>query len=70
MWEVNNMDKLSSRLAKRHEISNDYKWNLEEIYQDDTHWNLDMEKIRVLIDEIKTFKGKFSESSDTLLRMS
>ncbi len=52
---------------KREEISEKYKWDLSDLYVDDAQWEKDFIAVKVLADEFKNYKGKLTESSETLL---
>lgn len=52
---------------KRNEIDDKYKWDLSLIYENDSLWYNDLEKVKNEIEEIKSFKGKLTENADNLL---
>ena len=54
------------RLKKREEISDEFKWAMEDFYQDEKQWHEDYEKIIALAGELKTYEGKLANSADTL----
>ena len=56
-----------TKLRKRSEISEEYKWKLEDMYATDELWEEEADKLEKLGEEIAQFKGKLSESADTLL---
>ncbi len=50
----------------RSEIDPRYKWRLEDIYATDEDWEEDFEKVKSMIPEIESFKGKLGKSAETL----
>lgn len=52
-----------SQLAKRTDISSDYKWNLEDIYASQKAWDEEFASVRKKIKEIAAFQGKLSDAS-------
>ncbi len=53
-------------IKKRSEVAVEDTWALERIYADDTLWEADFEKVKVLAKELSTYQGRLSESKDTL----
>ncbi|GGH83992.1 oligoendopeptidase F [Pullulanibacillus pueri] len=53
-------------LLTREEVQEQEKWNLEAIYPDIEAWEADFNQVKALIPEVTAFKGKLSESSQTL----
>ena len=51
----------------RSEIDDKYKWDLESIYENINEFDKDKEKVLNLINELETFKGKITNSPDSLL---
>ena len=43
-----------------------FKWALEDIYATDEKWAEDLQKLKVMPERIAAFKGRLSESADTL----
>lgn len=52
----------------RDEIDESYKWKLEDIYLSDNLWENDFQKLKSMIEEIKTYEGKLSTSYDNFKR--
>lgn len=44
-------------VKKREEISKEFTWALEDLYQDQAAWSEDLEKIRKLAQELYSCKG-------------
>ncbi len=45
------------RLQKRDEISDEYKWKLEDMYETDELWEAECEKASQLAEKLSGFKG-------------
>ncbi|MFD2617096.1 oligoendopeptidase F [Terrilactibacillus laevilacticus] len=56
-------------LPTRDQIPENEKWDLEAIYPSVDEWESDFEKVKSLIPELESFKGKLGESSNTLFSM-
>ncbi|MFO7891011.1 MAG: oligoendopeptidase F [bacterium] len=56
-----------SQSRKRKQISDEFKWDLTDIYASDKEWEKEKEKWSSRIKEIATFKGKLSSSAEFLL---
>lgn len=54
-------------LPKRKDIDNNFKWKLEDIYSGNDLWEKDFKTVKELAGQMEAFKGKLSESADTLL---
>ncbi|MCX7748905.1 MAG: oligoendopeptidase F [Clostridia bacterium] len=59
-------DTKSKALAKRHEIDPQYKWKLEDIYENNDQWEEDFKKVKQLAGEITKFRGTLGQSADQL----
>ena len=57
---------MARELRERKDIPEKYKWNLEAIYSDDSLWEEDYNKVAPLLEKIKTYEGRLTESADTL----
>lgn len=44
---------------KREEISQEYKWNLKDIYESYAAWNEDLEKVKKIKEELVLYRGTF-----------
>ena len=62
------MSNNSAAIPKRNEIPEQFKWKLEDIYASNELWEKDFEAVKNLADRLGDFKGKLSESSDSLLK--
>jgi oligoendopeptidase F len=58
---------MNSNIPQRNEIPEEYKWNLEAIYPDDSSWEQDFHKTEELSQKVSQFKGKLAESPRQLL---
>lgn len=45
-------------VKKREEISKEFTWALEDLYQDQAAWSEDLEKIRKLAQKLYSCKGR------------
>ncbi|MBQ8828121.1 MAG: oligoendopeptidase F [Clostridia bacterium] len=55
------------KLLERSQIDDNYKWNLEAIYSDDSIWEQDYKEVESLGNEFVKYEGNLSESGETLL---
>ena len=53
-------------VKKREEISKEFTWALEDLYQDQAAWSEDLEKIRKLAQELYSCKGTLVEGAENL----
>ena len=51
---------------KREEISQEYKWNLNDIYENYEKWNKDFQKIEIIKEELVKYKGSFGKKGNLL----
>jgi len=58
---------MNEQVKERADIEEKYKWSISDIYMDDDAWKADLEKIKTLIVKAADFRGKLSESSESLL---
>ena len=56
----------NSSLPAREEVADQYKWRLEDIYASEDAWQADFEKLRADLQKISSYKGRLSESAQTL----
>lgn len=56
-----------SQVPERSEIPAQYKWQLSDIYADETLWQNDFNKLKTALDAIGKFKNTLSQSSENLL---
>ncbi len=54
------------RIPKRSEVPEQFKWALEDIYATDEKWAEDLQELKAMPERIAAFKGRLSESADTL----
>jgi oligoendopeptidase F len=54
------------KLPKREEISEQFTWNLEDIFATDQEWESEFEEVKQLLPGITEFQGKLSDSAETL----
>ncbi|WP_028509110.1 oligoendopeptidase F [Ruminococcus sp. NK3A76] len=55
------------RIPKRSEVDKAYTWAIEDIYPSDKAWAADLAKLKAVPAKLMTYKGRLSESGDTLL---
>ena len=58
---------MSNKIPKRSEVPAGDKWDLSSIYKSNEEWEEELKKLPALTEKVVAFKGKLSESSDTLL---
>lgn len=56
-----------SQMKVREELDDKYKWNLADLYATDEAWKAEKERISKEMEKVATFKGKLTESPETLL---
>ncbi len=57
----------SASLPLREDIEEQFKWELKDIYPDDSKWETDFKWVEANIHVIKKFEGKLAHGSDSLL---
>lgn len=57
----------NERIPAREELDEKYTWNLADIYPTDEDWETDFKKFSALPEKIASYKGRLSESAETLL---
>lgn len=57
----------SKTLPKRSEVPSQWKWKLEDIYENDAAWEQDVAKIKELIEQVKAKQGTLAQSGKHLL---
>ena len=55
------------KLKQRNEIPNEYKWNIEAMYPDESQWDKDVAESIEKAENFAKFQGKLTESASTLL---
>lgn len=58
---------MSEKRLQRDEISDEYKWKLEDMYETDELWEAECEKASQLAEKLSGFKGHLVGSAATLL---
>lgn len=53
-------------LKQREQISNEYKWDIEAMYPDETAWDKDVADSLKAAEDFKRFQGRVTENADTL----
>ena len=53
-------------LKQRNEIANEYKWDIEAMYPDESQWERDMDECMSLASDFAKYDGHLTESSRTL----
>ena len=56
-----------AQTRERADISDKYKWNLEDLYSSDDAWNQAKQELVAQFDEVSGFKGKLANSASELL---
>jgi len=56
-----------AQTRQRAEISDKYKWNLEDLYPSDEAWNTAKQELVARFDEVSGYKGKLANSASELL---
>ena len=54
-------------LKQRDQIPQEYKWNIEDMYPDESLWEKDVDECIKRAEKFKDFSGKLVESPQTLL---
>ena len=57
-----------SKIKKREEIDDKYKWDLSKIYKNNEEINNDIKKVKELANDFLKYKGKLVQDSNTLLK--
>ena len=58
---------MSETLKQRNEIDQKYKWNIEDMYQDDATWEADVTEALKGAQDFAKYQGRLTESGETLL---
>ncbi len=58
---------MNETVMERSQISDEFKWTVTDIYKDDSCWKADYESVKTMAEELKSYKGRLSESADVLL---
>ncbi|MCU0413827.1 MAG: oligoendopeptidase F [Ignavibacteriaceae bacterium] len=57
----------SKVIPEREEISQDYKWNLTDVFKSDDEWENEFKSVSEKVSGYKEFEGKLAESAEKLL---
>ena len=57
-----------SKIMKREEVDDKYKWDLTKIYSSDEEIAKDMKLVKEKANDLLKYKGKLTSSSDNLLK--
>ena len=49
---------MDNKVMKREEISNEFKWRMEDVYSDENLWREDIEKVEKLLPGLTKMQGK------------
>lgn len=58
-----------SKVLKRSEIDNKYKWNMNDFYSDWSEWDRELEEVKAMMKEIPQYKGKIKEDSKKFIEL-
>lgn len=58
---------MSKQLKQRSEISNEFKWNISVMYENDEAWEKDFISVKELAPSYSQYSGRLGENSETLL---
>ncbi len=56
-----------NKLPKRHELPQQFTWNLETVYPDEARWETDFQAVKERIPRLQTFQGTLGDSVGQLL---
>jgi len=56
----------NNQLPRRGEINQEYKWNLEDIYENWEAWQIDYQMVEKLVDQLAGMKGEVKTSKENL----
>ena len=59
---------IGKKTKKRNEINQEFKWNIEKMYPDETKWEKDLKSSEKEAAQYTDFAGRLTESSATLLK--
>ena len=58
----------NEKIPLRKDVPQEFKWDLTKLYKTESDWEKDLSKIPEFTKKFVEFKGRLSESSDTLLK--
>lgn len=59
---------MSNELKQRSEIPNEYKWDIEDMYDSEEKWEADIKEGLSLSEELAAMQGKLTENANSLLK--
>ena len=54
-------------VKERSEVSEEFKWAVTDIYKNDDCWNDDYNAVKAMTEKLASFRGRLSESAETML---
>lgn len=67
--EIVKPQKEETKLLKRSEIDNKYKWNMTDFYPDWAEWDKDLETLKSMMKEIPQYKGQIKDDSKKFVEL-
>lgn len=67
--EIVKPQKEETKLLKRSEIDNKYKWNMTDFYPDWAEWDKDLETLKSMMKEILQYKGQIKDDSKKFVEL-
>lgn len=62
-------ENMESKILKRDEIAQEYKWNMKDFYSSWSEWEKDLDKLKEMMKEIPNYKGKIKENSLEFIKL-
>lgn len=59
---------MAEKLLKRSEVTEEYTWNLKDMYVSDEAWKEELAKIGAIVEELAQYEGKVAASAENLLK--
>ncbi len=67
--EIVKPQKEETKLLKRSEIDNKYKWNMTDFYPDWAEWDKELENLKSMMKEIPQYKGQIKDDSKKFVEL-
>ena len=67
--EIVKPQKEETKLLKRNEIDNKYKWNMTDFYPDWAEWDKELETLKSMMKEIPQYKGQIKDDSKKFVEL-
>lgn len=67
--EIVKPQKEETKLLKRSEIDNKYKWNMTDFYPDWAEWDKELETLKSMMKEISQYKGQIKDDSKKFVEL-